>query len=853
MLKLSIYRVGDSPRASAGLVFYPGPEEDLSEIRARILPYEPEANIVFISAGAGVIEYGKVHTNRAIVVFFHKPIEILTISSEEEFSQAYLIFERASSALVFSDYPSGVLLEKLVSELESAGVMIAGAVASDNLSFKNTFVYINDKKISGIVAMLFESKESIFTDWYSSTYPLGIKMQISKSKGRVATIVNGMPVKVYFELFLEELNFNFLNSFFVSTEENLPHKRQPHASLGLSEEGLIFAKSIESGKELELAVYNHSLSQAIAQSLEEYFEKTEFDLCLVFMCIGKVLAIGSDNVELSALSNKGVVGMLTFAEVSMNRTTPSFLNLTTTLCIFNSRFPLLLEPNYSISEHESTIRNLALKITERQEGLLSSLVKQFSIAILDDNGKALFYDKKLLLHFDSEEDFLRKLSMWAYNCKKNPTPEFKLRVHTYGDTVRYFRISCMKSGNHYYLIIEDFTRYASLEYLERNMMFHPITELPTQYSITKNKKAWCISIDVAFLSWIKVNNLEEIAREILQELAQYLSNFAKENDMEIYNTLDGNFHLISPVSSKEEMVNIAQQLHKKLTSMSFTSTGLNLDFYIMVSYGKPPEIIELFSEFIHQRKNTDEVFVLDEVKEELTKTPTEFYKSTRAVEARRLQVTYQPIVNINSGQIYAYEALVRLFSSNGDKIAIPWQAFRKTSQYRKLTKEVLRKALILSSQKNIKVHVNLSWEDILNTDRINEIRKLIKEFRLERELVSLELVEWSEYPVNKLRDAFSHLREFAFVGLDDFGIGVYDLATLVGLEFDYVKFDRAFIMFLKDKRTLNFVSGLVKSFKEVKVQTVAEGVESEEELELCKKAGFELAQGRFFGEPTTEV
>ncbi|MEN3034457.1 MAG: EAL domain-containing protein [Aquificaceae bacterium] len=853
MLRLSVYRVGSSPRASAGLVFYPGPEDKIDELRARLLPYEPEANIVFVSAGGGVIEHGKIHKDRAIAIFFHQPVEILCINSEEEFSKAYLMFERAKAVLVFSDYLRGELLEKLVNEVEDIGVMISGAVASDDLSFKGSFVYLNGEKVQGIVAMLFKSKDNIFTDWFSTTYPLGVRIQVSKSKGRVATIVNSMPAKVYFELFLEEFGFNFLNSFFVSGNESIPHKRQPYASLSLNEDGLYFAKRVESGQELELAVHNLPLSQAIAQLLEEFFEKTDFDLCLVFMCIGKVLTIGEENPELGAFALRGAVGMLTFAEISMSGTRPTFLNLTTTLCIFNPTQPLLLESNYSLNMQESAIRNLAIKMTKRQEELLNALIKQFSIAILDENSKVLFYDKKLLLHFDSEEELLKSLSEWSYNCKKNPIPEFKLRVHIQGGTIRYFRIICMKGGSQHYLIIEDFTRYASLEYLERNITSHPVTGLPTQYSITKTQEAWCISIDIAFLSWIKVNNLGEIAKEISEELADYLSGFAKEQDMEIYHSLEETFHLISPSGSKEEMVKIAKTLQENLTSMQFTSNGLYLDFHIMVSYGKLPEVIQLFTEFVRQQQNFEDIVVLNDSKEMLIKTPAEFYKSTRAVDAKRIAVAYQPIVDLNSGKIFAYEALVRLFSSNGEKIAVPWQAFRKTSHYRKLTKEVLRKALSLAREKNIKVHVNFCWEDILNLERIEEIKKLIKEFNLKRESISLELVEWSNYPLNKLKEAFKHLREFAFVGIDDFGVGVYDLATLIGLDIDYIKFDRAFIAFLQNERTFNFVAGLVRSFREINITTVAEGVESAQELEMCKKSGFELAQGKFFGEPTTEV
>jgi EAL domain-containing protein (putative c-di-GMP-specific phosphodiesterase class I) len=86
---------------------------------------------------------------------------------------------------------------------------------------------------------------------------------------------------------------------------------------------------------------------------------------------------------------------------------------------------------------------------------------------------------------------------------------------------------------------------------------------------------------------------------------------------------------------------------------------------------------------------------------------------------------------------------------------------------------------------------------------------------------------------------------------DDFGAGQARLAELVEARPDYVKFDRQLISGLDTTATgrLQMVESLVKMCRQLGIVTLGEGVETAAEAEACRKIGFELMQGFYFGRP----
>ena len=102
---------------------------------------------------------------------------------------------------------------------------------------------------------------------------------------------------------------------------------------------------------------------------------------------------------------------------------------------------------------------------------------------------------------------------------------------------------------------------------------------------------------------------------------------------------------------------------------------------------------------------------------------------------------------------------------------------------------------------------------------------------------------------NQLRDALGKMD----VGLafDDFGVGQTRLVELSTISPDYLKFDISLIrqIHLAPKRLHQMMSTFIKASHDLGILTLAEGIECSEEAEVCKKLGFDLGQGYFFGRP----
>ena len=118
--------------------------------------------------------------------------------------------------------------------------------------------------------------------------------------------------------------------------------------------------------------------------------------------------------------------------------------------------------------------------------------------------------------------------------------------------------------------------------------------------------------------------------------------------------------------------------------------------------------------------------------------------------------------------------------------------------------------------------------------------------------MTIEIHESAVPPVDFLRSLQERLKEINVqVAYDDFGAGQTRVVELMETPPDVVKFDIQFVRGLQvaSQQRLNSTKALVKMIKDLGALTLAEGVETVMESEICKDIGFDLAQGYLFGRP----
>jgi diguanylate cyclase (GGDEF)-like protein len=228
-----------------------------------------------------------------------------------------------------------------------------------------------------------------------------------------------------------------------------------------------------------------------------------------------------------------------------------------------------------------------------------------------------------------------------------------------------------------------------------------------------------------------------------------------------------------------------------------------------------------------------------------------------ALERQDFELYYQPQLDLTTGRIAGYEALVRW--QHPDKGTVHPVEFipvaEETGMIAPLGDWVLRKAC--SDAKHLPddcfVAVNLSPAQFLLSDMVEAVRSALAESGLPARRLELEITE-SLLMEDKAKTALI-LGEFARMGVsvavDDFGTGYSNLTYLADLPFQKLKIDRSFVSRIETNgNTGAIISTIVGLSRALGVETIAEGVENEAQVTLLKAAGCNSAQGYLFGRPT---
>ena len=233
-----------------------------------------------------------------------------------------------------------------------------------------------------------------------------------------------------------------------------------------------------------------------------------------------------------------------------------------------------------------------------------------------------------------------------------------------------------------------------------------------------------------------------------------------------------------------------------------------------------------------------------------------------ALERQELVVFYQPIVNLTTGHIKGFEALVRW--RHPERGLVPPDEFIPLAEETLLILPLGRQVLAESCRRlatwarsypermPLTISVNLSSKQLGSADLIRDIRQLLAETGcdpafLELEITESVLIDNSE-AVRSLMNGLHDLR--IRLSLDDFGTGYSSLSYLHQFPFDTIKIDRAFIQPIDhNPNRLEIVRAIVALARALGKTVIAEGLETLEQVERLTALGCDLGQGYFFARP----
>ena len=396
---------------------------------------------------------------------------------------------------------------------------------------------------------------------------------------------------------------------------------------------------------------------------------------------------------------------------------------------------------------------------------------------------------------------------------------------------------------------------------------------------------------------------KEVFVEYVTKMDQY--NKSHLNDMLVFNV--DKFHLFNEIYGREECDNLLRNLAESLKDIARMNDGivgrLQSDYFVMylnhqtdfdsLYHSIHEELVDHhIKDTVRLRMGIYEVTDVSEsvdsridraklVCDELRSTTLVHYKTynkesqdksifherllldlPKAIKERQFEVYYQPKFNVTGEKpvLSSAEALIRWnhpeygFLSPG--IFIP--LFEENYSIRFLDhfvwNEAAERIAIWKEKfgKTIPVSVNVSRVDMYEDNMVAKLENIVEKNGINTNELYLEITE-SAYNSDpeQLSEIVNTLTAKGFkIEIDDFGSGYSSLNTLASLQFDILKLDMQFVRNMhKNDKTKKMVQIVADIGKFMNVPLVAEGVETEEQLNELKNLGYQIIQGYYFSKP----
>ena len=234
-------------------------------------------------------------------------------------------------------------------------------------------------------------------------------------------------------------------------------------------------------------------------------------------------------------------------------------------------------------------------------------------------------------------------------------------------------------------------------------------------------------------------------------------------------------------------------------------------------------------------------------------------KLREAISNHELQLWYQPLIDVRTGKITGFEALLR-WENRKNEIIMPGEFIQLAEETGLIIpigywviKEACQfiKSLHEDGYDTLTVAVNISVAQLMQANFAEEVRNIVTRVGIPIGSLGLEitesvLMESMETNIRKLR----MLRKLGLViYLDDFGTGYSSLKYLQYLPIDVVKIDKSFIDGIADEADKDLTGSIISLIHRLGLTAAAEGVEKERQFLKLREYGCDAAQGYLFSKP----
>jgi diguanylate cyclase (GGDEF)-like protein/PAS domain S-box-containing protein len=368
-----------------------------------------------------------------------------------------------------------------------------------------------------------------------------------------------------------------------------------------------------------------------------------------------------------------------------------------------------------------------------------------------------------------------------------------------------------------------------------------------------------------------------VGDELLQAVGERLDRCLRSTDA--VSRLDGTLSraggdefivLLEGVRDAGDAIRVAERIHQVLKQPVelrgeeiYTSASIGVAMG-HAGYQSADELVRDADTALHRAKalGSSRIQVFDQEMHEhaMARMQTET-ELRRAVERGELRVFLQPIVDLASGSIAGFEALVR-WQHPRESLVTPERFVPIAEESdlilvidRWVLEEACRQIRELRSRpggESLAASINLSGRHFAHSELVSQVRAALEAARLPPEALKLEVTEGIllRNP-DEARELLSQLRGLGVqVCLDDFGTGFSSLSYLHRFPLDCLKVDRSFVGGLsRASGEAKIVRSIIRLAHDLGLQVVAEGVETQEQLAILRSMDCAFGQGFLFARP----
>ena len=411
------------------------------------------------------------------------------------------------------------------------------------------------------------------------------------------------------------------------------------------------------------------------------------------------------------------------------------------------------------------------------------------------------------------------------------------------------------------------------EYIEFFADHDILTELPNrrkfieqlQKFLTEGRKGIVALLDLDDFKKINDTLGHVFGDRVLKEFSNRLKVISGKNNIFVSRFGGDEFLILSDCETEEEIKKFAFRLHEALDKKFIINDNeVEIKFSMGITFfpNDSNDIDELIMNsdlalysIKNEAKNDYAIFNENMKKKLAENTEIELILS-EAIEKDGFKMLYQPQVELMTGEITSYEALVRLKEysiSPGQFIPIAEKNGMIIKIGRIVTKKVIEQLSIWKEKGySIKpISINYSAIQMNDNNYFDFLMNTLESYNVNPKFIEIEITE--NILLKNNEKVFKFLKKLRNtnikIAIDDFGTGYSSLSYLTFLPIDKVKFDRSLNLELLNMNNIEVMNSLISVMHSLELIIVSEGIEEYEHIKKLKKGNCDIVQGYYFSKP----